>query len=100
MSVETTVKVTCDFLGCKAGQDGPLVVQFVKEEIAKGTPAPPELAKIITFDLNGTTVAFCGKLHASEFFLPAGYEVVKRLIHFPDNGKFPIEPEEEQDESL
>jgi len=89
MSVQNTTRISCDYPECKGGQSGPVVVQFNQEEIKAGKPAPTELAEFIILEMNGQKLAFCGKLHASKTFLPAGYDIVpKKIVEFPNNGNF------------
>ena len=90
MAVSTSIQISCDYPGCKRGQAGPLVVEWISEQVQKGAPLPEAAKEFVTFDLNGTKVAFCNRLHAALFFLPDGYEtpVLKKVIDFPDNGNY------------
>lgn len=80
MGVTTTIRVNCDYSDCGSGQKGPVAVEWVNEEIKAGKPAPPEAADVITFDMNGTKLAFCTRLHAAKFFAPASHEVVLKKV--------------------
>ena len=94
MGVQNVTTIACDYSECGAGQNGPVVVSFIQEEIKKGNPAPTELAGFLILELNGQKLAFCGKLHAAKTFLPAGYDIVaKKVVEFPNNGNFPTEEE-------
>ena len=96
MSVLTTISVRCDYPKCFRGQGAPLVVQWCQEDVQQGrAPLPPEAKEIISFELNGTKLAFCNRLHAALYFLPNGYEPppLKKIQEFPNNGNFSTEPE-------
>lgn len=89
MGVTTTIKIICDYPECKGGQNGPSEIKWINEEIKAGKQAPPEASEVISFDLNGVKLAFCGRLHTSAFFLPPGFEIkAKKVVEFQNNGNF------------
>ena len=92
MGLKTTLTVTCDYSGCKSPTGGPLVVQYIKEDVEAGSAQLPEEGKyLVTFNQNGVFKTFCCQLHAAESFLPPGYEAVqKKVVELPNKP----EPEE------
>ena len=83
MSIETTIKVTCDYSGCKnnSSGSGPSVVQWIKEEIESGkASSPEEAAYLVILNQNGIVKTFCGQYHAALHFMPPGYDVTKKKV--------------------
>ena len=94
MSLQTTIKVTCDFTGCKDGQGRPNVVEYVKEECERDESKLPEAAKyMVLLTTQGQLKTFCCQLHAAEFFLPSGYEAKQKQVIEIRDPKKPAEPE-------
>jgi len=103
MGIRNTTEVSCDFKGCKLGQGGgPVVLSWCNEDVSSGkAPPPPGSETFVTLTLNGAHLAFCSRLHASEFFLPDMYEIKQKgLVEFPkDKWTGPeISPENGQEE--
>ena len=81
MSLQTTLKFTCDFPGCKTPQGGASVVQWVKEVCERDETQLPEEAKyLVMFNQNGVLKTFCCQLHAAGSFLPPGYEAKQKQV--------------------
>ena len=77
MGVRTILEITCDFVGCDPRQ----VLQWCNEDVNQGKAQFPEAGKsVITLELNGAKLAFCGRLHAASFFLPAGFDIVPKKV--------------------
>lgn len=87
MAIETTIQITCDYQDCKnnASQNAPAVVKYIKERVEQGVDQLPEEAKyVVLLQHMGQTKTFCGQLHAAMYFLPPGYEVLrKKVVEFP-----------------
>ena len=102
MAVETTIKITCDYHDCKnnASQNAPAVVSYVKENVENGSAPLPEEAKyVVVLQHLGQVKTFCGQLHAAMYFLPVGYEVLrKKVVEFPKKVLFEGCPEEPRGE--
>lgn len=98
MAIETTIKITCDYHDCKnnASQNAPAVVKYIKERVEQGADQLPEEAKyVVILQHMGQTKTFCGQLHAAMYFLPVGYEVLrKKVVEFPKKIVFEGCPEE------
>ena len=94
MGIQTTITVTCDYSECRAVQNKPSVVQYVKELVESGKEPWPEEAKyLVLFNEKGVQKSFCCQLHAAMYFLPPGYEAKQKAV-VPISGDEP-KPEPE-----
>ena len=104
MAIETTIKIICDYPECKnnASQNGPAVVSYVKERVEQGAdPLPEEAQYVVLLQYQGHTKTFCGQHHAALYFLPPGYEVLKKkVVEFPKKIVYEGCPEEPKGDGI
>ena len=85
MGVSRTLTIVCDLSTCSGGVSGPQVLSWNETLVNEGKAEPPELAKyLVLFTRDGVVKSFCCQLHAAEYFLPPGQEIVqKKVIELP-----------------
>lgn len=81
MSIQTIITITCDYKDCKNGKSGPAVISWNKEAVESGQIPMPEEAKfMVAFNQGGVGKYFCCQLCASNYFLPPGYDIMRKKV--------------------
>jgi hypothetical protein len=86
MGIERVVWITCDYEKCANGTGGkPALLTWNETHVESGQAQAPEESKYLVLSShNGKPKTFCCQLCASKYFLPPGYDIMKRkVIPFP-----------------
>lgn len=83
VGIRKVVTVNCEFPGCTNGPGGkPSSLTWCETDVLAGRiSAPPESGFLVILTINGgATQTFCCQLCASRFFLPPGYDIIRRKV--------------------
>ncbi len=82
MGIEKVVWIKCDYKDCKGGLQGtPTLLTWNETLVNAGRAEAPEESKYLVISShNGEPRTFCCQLCASNYFLPPGYDTIRKKV--------------------